>query len=347
MSSDLDKRSQEIFGHIVEAYVETGEPVGSRTLSKRLGLSLSPATIRNVMADLEESGLLFSPHTSAGRLPTEAGMRFFVHALMEVTTLSDVEQSSLRERTGSKDKSLPSILEDMTSVLSGLSHCAGLVLAPKHETSLKHVEFVFLNPGRALAVLVTEDGIVENRVIEVPLGILPSSLTQASNFLNARLAGKTLSEAKGILAQELHDQQDQMDNLAKQVVEDGLGLWASGKAGGTMIVRGQSRLLNNVREVQEIDQLKTLFDTLERKESLLTLVDAALAADGVQIFIGSENNLFNHTGCSVILSPYENSSGRVVGAIGVIGPTRMNYGRIVPMVNYTADLITKMMSKGE
>jgi heat-inducible transcriptional repressor len=338
---ELDKRSREVFRHIVDAYVETGEPVGSKSLSGRLDQSLSPATIRSVMADLEANGLLYAPHTSAGRLPTEAGLRLFVHGILEIGDLAPQEQKEIDQLCKSTGKNRADLLEDATKALCGLSRCAGIVLAPKSESILKHVEFVNLSPGRILVVLITEDGLIENRIIEVPPGIPPSSLIEAGNYLNSRLAGKTLNEAKTKILGELEENRSELNLLSADVVEKGLAIWAGKGASTSLIVRGQSNLLQDVRHVDELNRLRTLFDALDTQEELVELLDAAIAAQGVQIFIGSENNLFSLSGCSLIVSPYSADQGRVVGAIGVIGPARLNYSRIIPMVDYTAKLISK------
>lgn len=338
---ELDKRSREVFRHIVDAYVETGEPVGSKTLSSRLGMSLSPASIRHVMADLESAGLLYAPHTSAGRLPTEAGLRLFVHGILELGDLTPEEQKEIERQCKATGKSFSDVLEDATQTLCGLSQCAGIVLAPKSESILKHVEFVNLSPGRVLVVLITEEGLVENRIIETPAGIPPSSLTEAGNYLNNRLAGKTLKEAKVQILGELEDNKTQLDLLTSKVVEEGLAIWAGKGSSTSLIIRGQSNLLHNVHHVEELNRIRCLFEALDTKKDLLELLDAVIVADGVQIFIGSESNLFKLSGCSLIVSPYATDTGGIVGAIGVIGPARLNYSRIIPMVDYTAKLISK------
>lgn len=343
--SELNKRSREIFRHIVDAYVETGEPVGSKTLSHRLGLSLSPATIRNVMADLEEVGLIYSPHTSAGRVPTDEGLRFFVNGLLEVGDLAPEEQSQLQAQCKAKGKSLEQVLEEATTTLSGLTRCAGLVLAPKSEAILKHIEFVNLGSGRILVILITHDGIVENRILELSPHLPIPDLVQITNYLNAHLQGLTLSEVRAEVAKNLANHQTELDQLSSQVVQEGLAVWG-GKEGGSssLIVRGQSHLLQDVHHLEDLEKLKSLFDALDTQEDLLGLLDGAIGAEGVQIFIGSENQLFQHTGCALIVAPYANESGRVVGAIGVLGPSRMRYQRIIPMVDYTAKLIGKTLS---
>jgi heat-inducible transcriptional repressor len=339
---ELNERSREIFRVIVDGYVATGDPVGSRTLSRRLGQNLSPATIRNVMADLEEAGLLFAPHTSAGRLPTEAGLRLFVHGLLEVGRLAEDERRSIESLCATRGKSLSQALEEATSALSGLSHCAGIVVVPKQERPLKHLEFVHLGPGRALVVLVTEDGLVENRVIELPLGLPPAALVSAGNYLNARLIGRTLEEARAEIEEEIASNRTQLDELTSKLVAAGLASWAGGE-GSALIVRGQANLLEDVTALTDLERLRTLFEMLETRETMLRLLDASKQGEGVQIFIGAESHLFGITGCSVVIAPYHNSREQIVGAIGVIGPTRLNYARIIPMVDYTAKVIGRLI----
>jgi len=339
---ELSERSREIFREVVDAYVETGEPVGSRTLSRRLSNALSPATVRNVMSDLEEAGLLFAPHTSAGRVPTEEGMRMFVDGLLELGTLGDVERSRIDEKVRGTGKSVETVLEEALSTLAGLSRCAGLVLAPKTHAALKHIEFVPLGAGRALVVLITDDGLVENRVLELPPEVPASALVEAGNFLNARLVGRTLEDTRSAVLIEIESKRTQLDELTQKVVSAGLATWAGGK-GGQLIVRGQSHLLEDVTVLTDLDRIRALFEALETREQLLKLLDLTNHADGVQIFIGAQSELFSVSGCSMIVAPYTNSADRIVGAIGVIGPTRMNYARIIPMVDYTAKVIGRLI----
>jgi heat-inducible transcriptional repressor len=341
--TELNERSREIFRLIVDGYVQTGEPIGSRTLSRLLGQNLSPATIRNVMADLEEAGLLYAPHTSAGRLPTEAGLRLFVNGLLEIGNLAEDERQNIESLCAARGQSLPQALEEATTALSGLSHCAGVVVVPKQERPLKHIEFVHLGPGRALVVLVTEDGLVENRVIEVPLGLMPSTLVSAANFLSSRLIGRTIEEARGEIDQEIGSHKAQLDELTSRVVSSGLACWAGGDGASALIVRGQANLLEDVTALADLERLRSLFEMLETKETVLRLLDASKKAEGVQIFIGAESHLFGVAGCSLIIAPYQNSRERIIGAIGVIGPTRINYARIIPMVDYTAKVIGRIM----
>ncbi|HEY2110261.1 MAG TPA: heat-inducible transcriptional repressor HrcA [Dongiaceae bacterium] len=338
---DLSERSREVFRHIVAAYVESGEPVGSRTISRRLGMALSPATIRNVMADLEDAGLLFAPHTSAGRLPTDLGLRLFVHGLLELGRLTEAERQSIEGQCAAVGRSLPDVLAQATDALAGLSHCAGLVMAPKSDRALRHIEFVHLGPGRALVVIVTDDGLVENRIIDVPMGLPASSLIEASNFLSARLVGRTIAEAKLAITTELSAQRAELDLLTQKVVEAGLASWTP--TGGALIIRGQAQLLDDVTALSDLERIRTLFSALEKKEALARLLEAAETAEGVQIYIGAESELFGLSGCSLVVAPYRNGQQRIVGAVGVIGPTRIDYARVIPMVDYTAQLIGRMI----
>ena len=339
----LDARSAAVLREIVEQYVETGEPVGSRTLSRRLPINVSPATIRNVMADLTEAGLLFAPHTSAGRLPTEQGLRLFVDGLLQFGELSEDERAAISASLAASGRSLEETLADASSMLSGLSAAAGLVLAPKTEGPLKHIEFVPLGSGRALVVLVGADGHVENRVIETPPGIPPSALQQAGNYLNARIAGRPLGDLRRIVSDEMAANRTELDELSARIVETGLATWSSEGRGGSLIVRGQGRLLSDITQIERLAAIQALFERLETQETMLRLLDLAEQSDGVRIFIGSESGLFGTTGISMIVAPTRNETGRILGAIGVIGPTRINYGRIIPVVDYTARVIGRLL----
>lgn len=344
MIKELNDRTRQILKLVVDAYVETGEPVGSMAISQKLGMRLSPATIRNAMAELEDLGLLYAPHTSAGRLPTDSGMTVFVEGLLELDNLSTGEQQRItRQIKAARGKSLTDILEQTSSFLSGLSSCAGLVFAPKSEDPVKQVEFVLLSPGRALAVLVTNSGIVENRLLEVPAEVTATSLSRAANYLNSRIADKTLAEAADHVAAELARDRAQLDALTAKVVESGIASLAPKDAGGHLFIKGQSNLLDDVTALEDLERIRTLFDALEAKETMLRLLQATGNGEGVKIFIGAENTLFSHSGCSLIISPYKNQDARVVGAIGVIGPTRLNYRRLIPVVNYTSQVISKII----
>jgi len=341
---EFNERTREVFRQIVETYLETGEPVGSRTLSKALDLNISPASIRNVMADLEDSGLLYAPHTSAGRLPTDIGLRLFVDGLLELGNLTEAERQEISGQCAATGNSLEQVLEQAGVMLSGLSQGAGVVLAPKSNATLRHVEFVSQGTGRALMVLVSEDGQVENRLLDVPADMLPSTLTMAGNYLNARLAGRSLEAAKEDILAELTRHEAELDDLASRLVEDGLALWSKPDSGDQMfIVRGQSNLLENLQASEDLERVRKLIEDLENKREFVHLLDLAHDAEGVRVFIGSENKLFSMSGSSLILSPYMNASQSIVGVVGVIGPTRMNYARVVPMVDYTARVIGRLL----
>jgi heat-inducible transcriptional repressor len=339
----LDSRSAAVLREIVEQYVETGEPVGSRTLSRRLPLALSPATIRNVMADLTDAGLLYAPHTSAGRLPTDRGLRLFVDGLLQFGDLGDEDREAIDVALLSHGRSLQDTLAEASTMLSGLSSAAGLVLAPKAEGAVKHIEFVPLASGRALVVLVSSEGQVENRVIDIPLGVPPSALQEASNFLNARLHGRTLAEFRRDMGEEITRDRDTLDELAAGIIEAGLATWGGEGRGGNLIVRGQGRLLADVTQIEKLASIQTLFERLEAQETMLRLLELAETSDGVRIFIGAESGLFGSAGVSMIVAPARNGKNRIVGAIGVIGPTRINYGRVIPVVDYTARVVGRLL----
>ena len=343
----LDRRSRDIFKRIVDQYLDTGEPIGSRNISRLLPSALSPASVRNVMADLEQLGLVYAPHTSAGRLPTEFGLRFFVDALLEVGDLS-VDERRLIEaqiRAGTSGRTMEGLLAEASQALSGLSRGASVVLANKADIRLKHIEFVRLEPTRALVVLVGEDGSVENRLVDLDPGTTPSSLIEASNYLNAHLRGRSLSEAKIELERRSAVVRTELDELTGRLVQAGLASWAATESGrpDTLIVRGRANLLDDVTAVEDLERIRLLFDDLETQRELIQLLGNAESGDGVRIFIGSENQLFSLSGSSLVVSPYRDSEQRIVGVLGVIGPTRLNYARIVPMVDYTAKVVGRLL----
>jgi heat-inducible transcriptional repressor len=339
----LDARAAAVLREIVEQYMETGEPVGSRTLSRRLPMTLSPATIRNVMADLTEAGLLFAPHTSAGRLPTDIGLRLFVDGLLQFGELAEDEREAISAALAASGRSLEDTLAQASSMLAGLSSAAGLVLAPKSDGPVRHVEFVPLGSGRTLVILVAADGQVENRVIETPPGLPPSALQQAGNYLNARLAGRTLAEVRRLVADEMAADRTELDSLTAQVVSAGLATWTGEGRGGSLIVRGQAKLLADLAHVERLTAIQALFERLEAHETMLKLLELAEASEGVRIFIGAESGLFGASGLSMVVAPARAETGRIVGAIGVIGPTRINYGRIIPVVDYTARVVGRLL----
>lgn len=321
--------------------------MGSRTLSQKLDSPLSPASIRNVMADLEGNGLIFSPHKSAGRVPTNIGLRLFVDGMLEMGNLSREERTAIRVQCQEKGHNVEDILTRATTMLSGLSMCASLVIAPKNDLPLKHMEFVYLNPGQALVVMVNEGDDVENRIINIPIGLTPSALIQAGNYLNARLVGRTFTETEHQIEQELKNQQAELDDLTQTIVKQGLAVWAGSRstdaAHDNLIIRGRANLLDNMDAIHDLERIRRLFSDLETKKDLIDLLESVREADGVRIFIGSENNLFSLSDSSVIASPYMDGKNNILGVIGVIGPTRLDYARIIPLVDYTAKVIGNIL----
>ena len=345
--AQLNERSREIFRQIVESYLATGEPVGSRNLSRILPMTLSPASVRNVMSDLEQLGLVYAPHTSAGRLPTETGLRFFVDALMQIGDLTEHDRKAIEAQVAGagQSKSLEAVLTEASGLLSGLSRAAGVVLTAKSNQRLKHIEFVRLEPERALVVLVTEDGQVENRVLNIPVGLPTSALIEAANFLNARIRGRTLAEVRAEIEQRLKQGQAELDQLTQKIIAAGLASWSGGESEERkLIVRGQAHLLEDLKALADLERVRLLFDDLETRREVIDLLGRAEQAEGVRIFIGSENKLFSLSGSSTIVAPYHDASGHIVGVLGVIGPTRLNYARIVPMVDYTAKVVSKLLA---
>ncbi|MBM3603512.1 MAG: heat-inducible transcriptional repressor HrcA [Alphaproteobacteria bacterium] len=340
--NELNDRSREVFRRVVEAYLETGEPVGSRTLTRALSEKVSAATIRNVMQDLEFMGLLDSPHVSAGRLPSQLGLRLFVDGMMEVDAVTPTDRAAIDQTLGNDDPDTGVLLDRVSTALSSITRGASLVLMPKHEAPIRHIEFVSLGPDRALVVLVFADGHVENRIFTPPPGQTPSSMREAGNFLNAMAEGKTLAELRGHLAQQINVRRRELDVLAAELVESGIALWGPEASDPRLIVRGRSNLLDS--ELADLDRIRTLFDDLERKRDIVEFLELTEKGDGVRIFIGSENKLFSLSGSALVVSPYMNADRKIVGAVGVIGPTRLNYGRIVPIVDYTAQLVGRVLS---
>ena len=343
--AEMNDRSREVFRRVVESYLASGDPVGSRTLTRTLQEKVSAATIRNVMQDLEFLGLLDSPHVSAGRVPTQRGLRMFVDGLLEIGTVSSEDREKIDATLGPNDQDVPAMLDHIGATLSGITHGASLVLAPKREAPIRHIEFVSLAPDRALVVLVFADGNVENRVFTPPPGQTPSSMREAANFLNALAEGRTLTDLRQTMGRDISTRRQEIDQLARDLVESGLALWENaGERHERLIVRGRANLLDAGTEAQDVDRIRSLFDDLERKRDIAEFLDLTEQGEGVRIFIGSENKLFSLSGSSLVVSPYMNADRKIIGAVGVIGPTRLNYGRIVPIVDYTAQLVGRLVS---
>ncbi|ACE98893.1 heat-inducible transcriptional repressor HrcA [Rhodopseudomonas palustris] len=344
--AQLNERSREIFRQIVESYLATGEPVGSRNISRLISVPLSPASVRNVMADLEQLGLIYAPHTSAGRLPTELGLRFFVDALMQIGDLTEPERQSIQAQLSSVGRAhtVEAALGEALTRLSGLTRAAAVVLTAKANVRLKHIEFVRLEPERALVILVAEDGQVENRVLTLPPGVPSSALIEAANYLNARIRGRTLAEARLELESLMVQNKAELDQLTQKVIAAGIASWSGGDGEDRqLIVRGHANLLEDLHALDDLERVRLLFDDLETKRGVIDLLGRAESADGVRIFIGSENKLFSLSGSSTIIAPYSDGAGHIVGVLGVIGPTRLNYARVIPMVDYTARIVSRML----
>jgi len=345
-SGQLDQRARDIFRQVVESYLETGDPLGSRVLSKRLSTKLSPATVRNVMSDLESLGLIYAPHTSAGRLPTDLGLRFFVDSFMEIGNLPKVDRAAIEARVeASSDQTFDNVLAQASQLLSGLSRTAGLVVARKADLRLKHIEFIRLEPTKALAVIVGDDGSVENRILALPPGTTASSLVEAANFINAKIAGRTLAEARKIISASSVAMRSELDALSRRLVDAGVASWAGSTEGepGRLIISNHANLIGEVGAMEDLERVRQLFSELEAKENFMKLLELAEDGDGVRIFIGAENKLFSLSGSSVIVAPYRDGEQRVIGALGIIGPTRLDYARLVPMVDFTAQLMNRIL----
>ncbi len=347
MIPELNERSRTIFRYIVDTYLNTGLPVGSRTISAHSGLQLSPASIRNTMADLEEFGLLYAPHISAGRMPTDLGLRLYIDGLMQVGGLSREERSAIEATCNAEGRSLSDVLDQSSQLLSGLSSCASLVIAPKTDNPVKQIQFVALQPRKVLIVLVLQNGMVENRVMDVDNDVNESALVAASNYLNAKLTGNNLQDVEDDIRKDIKDHQSQLDDLTKKLVEAGLALPNDGGHMGHIIVRGQSKLLEDVKALEDLERARTILGYLEEQKNMLSLLKSVENAQGVQIYIGTENTIFDQSGWSLIISPYKGSAEKIIGAIGVIGPTRLSYDRVIPMVDYTSQLVSRLVGASE
>ena len=343
--AEMNDRSREVFRRVVEGYLASGDPVGSRTLTRTMQEKVSAATIRNVMQDLEYLGLLDSPHVSAGRIPTQLGLRMFVDGLMEIGVVADADREKIDASLAANDRDMPALLDKIGATLSGLTQGASLVLTPKRQAPIRHIEFLSLSPDRALVVLVFADGTVENRLFTPPPGQTPSSMREAANFVNALAEGRTLGDLRQKISQEISQRRQEIDSLARDLVESGMALWENaGEPHERLIVRGRANLIDETAEVLDVNRIRSLFDDLERKRDIAEFLDLTEQGEGVRIFIGSENKLFSLSGSSLVVSPYMNADRKIIGAVGVIGPTRLNYGRIVPIVDYTAQLVGKLIS---
>lgn len=344
MIAELNERSREIFRRIVDSWLDSGEPVGSRTLSLSGTIGLSSASIRSVMAELESAGLLYAPHPSAGRLPTQRGLRLYVDGLMQIGDLSSEERRRIDAECRARGLSSEQMLGKASALLSGLSSCAGMVVAPRTDKPVKQMQFLRLDPARALVILVFTDGTVENRVMDIGTDLPDSALESAGNFISARLTGRALDQAVTEIEHEISEKRARLDALTEDLVRRGLAL-SPGRDANHIVIRGQSRLLDDVRAIEDLEKARHLLELLEESSTALRILDAAREAEGVRIFIGTENRVFEHAGWSMVVAPYRGRERAIVGAIGVIGPSRINYGRIIPIVDYTARVLEHMASR--
>ncbi len=341
---ELSERSKQIFKQVVESYLKTGEPVGSETILKNVGINISSASIRSILAELQKEGLLYAPHISSGRLPTKEGLKFFVDGLLEFGRLSKEEQENIKNACQSKATSFQDILDKASQTISGLSNCASIVVAPKFQNRIKHIEFIRLNTNQIMSIIANENGLVENRILESNRNYNDSILKQVSNYLNSKFSGKTIAELKIIISNEINNSKHELDLLSKKLIEEGIVKIAPNSETPYIFLHGQSSLLEDEIVSKDLDQIRNLFDDIENKTNFIDILDNTSKAQGVQIFIGSKNFLFKHSGLSMIMAPYKNKEEQIIGAIGVVGPTRLNYAKIVPLVDYTSKIVGKVLS---
>ena len=346
---ELTKRTQDIFHRVVPNYLEEGGAVGSSAIARQSDVGLSSASIRSIMSELEAAGLLYSPHRSAGRIPTQAGLRLFVDGLMQIRAgLSAQEQASISTLGDVQGGNVQQLMENAGLALSGLSKCASMIMAPTEDLAVDHIEFVPVQASRVLVILVFSNGRVENRLIDLPAGLPRSVLNEASAYMNSRYAGKSVTDISAQMKTDKDLQKTELDSLTSDLIDRGLASWTDGKGGAdaSLILNGQTNLLEDVRAVDDISRVRVLFDKLEMQTHASHLMQQVSQADGLQIFIGSDHHLFAETGCSMVLSPYRDSDSQIIGAVGVIGPRHMNYAKIIPMVDYTSKAIQRFLTSG-
>jgi len=341
---ELTLISKQIFKSVIESYLKTGEPVGSETLSKKLGINISASAIRSIMANLQKEGLLFAPHVSAGRLPTDKGMKYFVDGLLEFGRLSKIERETIKSKCQSKGISFEDILNEASKTLSGLSKCAGFVVAPKYQNKIKHIEFIKLSSNQIMSIVVNENGLVENRILDSTNDYDEQTLRQVSNYLNSKFSGNTIDEIKKIISNEIENSQLELNTISKKLVQEGIIELAPDLEAPYIFLHGQSSLLEDEIVAKDLDRMRTIFDDIENKSNFLNILESTSKGGGVQIFIGAQNFLFNHSGLSMIMAPYINNEQKIIGTIGVLGPMRLNYARIVPLVDYTSKVIGRILS---
>ncbi len=341
--TELNDRSKLIFKKLVESYLETGSPAGSETIMKMGGFNLSSASIRTILSNLQKEGLLFAPHRSAGRMPTEKGMRFFVDGLLEFGRISKSDMENIKQQCSTKDKSYEEVLNLASKTISGLSNYAGIVIAPKFQKNLKHLEFIRLNKSQLMLILAYENGEIENRIIEDKGVYNNNFLIQASNYLTSKFNNKNITQIKKEIQVDIQKSQNKLEIISSKLVQQGIIQNQPKPNNPYIFLHGQSNLLKDEIISKDLDQIRSLFDEIEKKSSFVEILENAGRAKGVQIFIGSKNFLFKHSGLSMVMAPYKNNEQEIIGAIGVVGPTRLNYSKIVPLVDYTSKIIGKVI----
>ena len=341
---ELNERSKKILKSVIETYLETGEPAGSETILKKIGIDLSSSSIRSILANLQKEGLLYAPHVSAGRLPTDKGMRFFVDGLLEFGRLSRDEQENIKNQCQSRGSSFQEVLNEASKAISGLSNCAGIVVAPKFQNNIKHIEFIKLNSNQVMSIIASENGLVENRILNSKNNYNESTLKQASNYLNSNFVGKTIDQIKIIITEEIKNSKNQLDSITTRLVKEGIIEISPNLETPYIFLHGQSSLLEEEVVSKNLDQIRSLFDDIENKSNYLNVIENTSKGQGVQIFIGSQNFLFKHSGLSMVIAPYKNKEQKIIGAIGVVGPVRLNYAKIVPLVDYTSKIVGRILS---
>ena len=341
--TELTERTKQIFKSLVEGYLETGSPSGSETVLKRAGLDISSASVRTILSNLQKEGLLFSPHTSAGRIPTDKGMRFFVDGLLEFGRISKSEKANIEQLSSSKSKSYQEVLDEASRAISGLSNYAGIVIAPKYQKNLKHLEFIRLNQSQIMSILAYENGEIENRIIDDAGKFTNSELLQTSNYLSSKFKNKNINQIKKIIQDDISVSRTSLEEISNKLIKKGIVEIDPKLNNPYIFLHGQSKLLEDDIISNDLDQIRELFDEIEKKTTFIDILENAGNAKGVQIFIGSQNFLFKHSGLSMVMAPYKNKEQEIVGAIGVVGPTRLNYSKIVPLVDYTSKIIGKVV----
>ena len=348
LNEDLDDKKKIVLNQIIDSYLIDGAPVGSKTLSNKSEEMASSSSLRNIMSQLEVMGLIYSPHVSSGRLPTEKGLRLYVDNLLAFQTIyNENDNLFLKDLNNAGQRGPKELLSEASASLSGMSSHAGIVVVPKTEKDLKHIEFVRLSKEKALVVLIDSIGSVENRIITIDEGTPDMTFEMAGNYLNSKINGQNIDELRTKINLDIKKRKNEIDSLAAGLISKGLAIWANDHSDSSLIIHGHDKLLDDVQAIEDLEKIKSLFSTLGNQELSIQLLEDIASASGVKIFIGSENRLFEGTGCSLIIAPIQTYEQKVFGALGVIGPKRMNYSKIISMVDYTSQIVSKLLNDEE